>query len=123
MPCLFSPNRSDCCCCVVTKYGGITNKEWKARSIPMVLGYTAHAVPMQLVFYTAHAFPREHQEDAFATMRGSWNRETPSGYEIVRIHFADGQARSFEHFVAGFLTDQGKTHIARAFRWRRTAPC
>jgi Raf kinase inhibitor-like YbhB/YbcL family protein len=96
-----------------TPPGGITKEEWKARSTPMVLGYTAHAAPMQLLFYTGQSFPKEYQGDAFATMRGSWNRAQASGYEIVRIHFVNGQAQSFEPFVNGFLTDNGKTHIAR----------
>jgi Raf kinase inhibitor-like YbhB/YbcL family protein len=96
-----------------TPPGGITKEEWKARSTPQVLGYTAHAAPMQLVFYTGHAFPPEYFGDAFATMRGSWNRATASGYEIVRIHFVHGQPQSFQPFVHGFLTDNGTTHIAR----------
>jgi glucose/arabinose dehydrogenase len=79
----------------------------------MVLGYTAHAAPMQLVFYAGGNFPKEYEGDAFVTMRGSWNREKPSGYEIVRIHFENGQPKSIEPFVTGFLTDGGKTHIAR----------
>jgi len=96
-----------------TPPGGVSKEEWKARSTPQVLGYTAHAAPMQLVFYKAHAFPAEYVGDAFATMRGSWNRAKASGYEIVRIHFVNGQAQSFQPFVHGFLTDGGTTHIAR----------
>jgi Raf kinase inhibitor-like YbhB/YbcL family protein len=96
-----------------TPPGGISKEEWKARSTPQVLGYTAHAAPMQLVFYTARAFPSEYQSDAFATMRGSWNRSKASGYEIVRIHFVNGQPQSIQPFVYGFLTDNGTTHIAR----------
>jgi Raf kinase inhibitor-like YbhB/YbcL family protein len=46
-------------------------------------------------------------------MRGSWNRNPASGYEIVRIRFADGKPQRIEPFVTGFLTDAGKTHIAR----------
>jgi Raf kinase inhibitor-like YbhB/YbcL family protein len=96
-----------------TPPGEITKEQWKATSVPMTLGYTAHAAPMQLVFYTGRAFPAQYQGDAFVTMRGSWNREPPSGYEIVRIRFQDGQPKSIEPFVTGFLTDSGKTHIAR----------
>ena len=96
-----------------TPPGGITKEEWKARSTPQVLGYAAHAAPMQLVFYRAHAFPSDYVGDAFATMRGSWNRAKASGYEIVRIHFVNGQPQSFQPFVSGFLTDNGTTHIAR----------
>ncbi|WP_431286693.1 hypothetical protein [Roseateles chitinivorans] len=47
------------------------------------------------------------------TMRGSWNRKEASGYEIVRIRFADGKPQRFEPFVSGFLTDGGRTHMAR----------
>lgn len=96
-----------------TPPGDISKEEWKARSTPMVLGYTAHAAPMQLLFYRGANFPAEYQGDAFVTMRGSWNRSTPSGYEIVRVRFADGQAKSIEPFVGSFLADGGKTHIAR----------
>jgi glucose/arabinose dehydrogenase len=96
-----------------TPVGEISKPDWKARSTPMVLGHTAHAAPMQLVFYKGAAFPAEYQGDAFATMRGSWNRKTASGYEIVRVHFEHGQARSIQPFVSGFLTDNGRTHIAR----------
>jgi hypothetical protein len=59
----------------------------------MVLGYAAHAAPMQLVFYRGTLFPAEYQGDAFVTMRGSWNRKNASGYEIVRVRFQDGQAK------------------------------
>ncbi|USX14312.1 YbhB/YbcL family Raf kinase inhibitor-like protein [Oxalobacteraceae bacterium OTU3CAMAD1] len=96
-----------------TPVGDITKPEWKARSEPMVLGYTAHAAPMQMLFYRGSNFPSEYQGDAFVTMRGSWNRSAPSGYEVVRIRFADSQPKSIEPFVTGFLTDGGKTHIAR----------
>jgi Raf kinase inhibitor-like YbhB/YbcL family protein len=96
-----------------TPPGGITKAQWKAQSEPMVMGYTAHAAPMQMLFYRGTNFPAEYQGDAFVTMRGSWNRSTPSGYEVVRVRFANGQATSMESFVTGFLTDGGRTHIAR----------
>jgi Raf kinase inhibitor-like YbhB/YbcL family protein len=99
-----------------TPVGGITKAQWRDESVPMVLGYNAHSAPMQMLFYGgsgAKAFPAEYRNDAFVAMRGSWNRKPASGYEIVRIRFADGQPRSIEPFVTGFLTDGGATHIAR----------
>jgi glucose/arabinose dehydrogenase len=97
-----------------TPPGGISKAQWQALSTPMALGYTAHAAPMQMVFNpTGGSFPAEYAGDAFATMRGSWNREPASGYEIVRIRFADGQPRAFEPFASGFLTDGGMSHMAR----------
>lgn len=96
-----------------TPVGDITKEQWEAISTPMVLGYAAHAAPMQMVFYRGGSFPAEYSGDAFVTMRGSWNRNPAAGYEIVRVRFVDGQAQRFEPFVSGFLTDGGKTHIAR----------
>lgn len=93
--------------------GGITKEQWREQSQPMAIGYTAHAAPMQMKFYSGRSFPAEYAGDAFATMRGSWNRNPASGYEIVRIRFENGQPRSFEPFLTGFLTDGGKTHFAR----------
>lgn len=96
-----------------TPSGDISKEEWSARSMPMALGYAAHAAPMQLVFYSGGNFPAEYSGDAFVTMRGSWNRKQPSGYEIVRVRFDEGQAKSIEPFVTGFLSDGRQTHFAR----------
>jgi Raf kinase inhibitor-like YbhB/YbcL family protein len=93
--------------------GGLTKDQWRARSEPPVLEYTAHAAPMEMVFYPGGGFPRQYVGDAFATMRGSWNRKPASGYEIVRIRFANGTPTGIEPFVSGFLTDGGTTHFAR----------
>lgn len=96
-----------------TPVGGLTKQQWRDQSEPMVIGYTAHAAPMQMKFYSGTSFPTEYAGDAFATMRGSWNRNPASGYEIVRIHFENGTPKSIEPFLTGFLTDGGKTHFAR----------
>jgi len=105
-----------------TPEGEITKAQWKAQSVPMVLGYSAHAAPMQMVFAKpGHGFPPIFDGDAFVTMRGSWNRKKASGYEIVRIRFENGVPKRFEPFVTGFLTDGGRTHIARpvGLAWAR----
>lgn len=87
---------------------GLTKAEWKKVSVPMVMGYTAHAAPMQMSFYTAGQFPEEYRGDAFVSMRGSWNRKKPAGYEIVRVRFRDGQPTKFEPFVTGFVDKSGE---------------
>lgn len=96
-----------------TPEGGISKEEWRAQSEPMVMGYTAHSAPMQMVFYDGGSFPEDYTGDAFATMRGSWNRKPASGYELVHVDFQNGQPRSIEPFLTGFLTDGGTTHFAR----------
>lgn len=83
--------------------GGITAKQWQAMSEPMVIGYTAHAAPMQMLFYRGGQFPDEYRGDAFVTMRGSWNARPATGFEIVRIRFKDGKPQGFEPFIRGFL--------------------
>ncbi len=88
--------------------GGVQKSEWAKASTPMVLGYTAHAAPMQLSFYNANQFPADYRGDAFISMRGSWNRKPASGYEVLRIHFENGQAASITPFVTGFVTAQGE---------------
>jgi Raf kinase inhibitor-like YbhB/YbcL family protein len=87
----------------------LTKEEWRRSSVPMVLGYTSHAAPMQLSFYNGSQFPADYRGDAFVSMRGSWNRKPPAGYEVVRIHFEDGQPQSIEPFVTGFLTSEGES--------------
>jgi Raf kinase inhibitor-like YbhB/YbcL family protein len=74
-----------------TPPGGITKEQWRATSRPMVRGYTAHAAPMQFVFY----------------------RRPASGYEIVRVHFDGDRPVRIQPFVTGFLTDGGTKHFAR----------
>jgi Raf kinase inhibitor-like YbhB/YbcL family protein len=93
--------------------GGITKQQWRERSEPLVSGYTAHAAPMQFVFYRGGQFPARYIGDAFVTFRGSWNRKPASGYEIARVRFSGGAPASIEPFVSGFLTDGGTTHFAR----------
>jgi glucose/arabinose dehydrogenase len=96
-----------------TPPGEITKEQWRAQSVPMAAGYTAHAAPMQLVFYRGGSFPKEYVGDAFVTMRGSWNRKPASGYEIVRVRFKDGLPSDVQPFLSGFLSDGGRTHFGR----------
>jgi glucose/arabinose dehydrogenase len=72
-----------------------------------VLMYTPHAAPMQMAFYTGSQFPAEYRGDALVAMRGSWNRKPPSGYEVVRVRFENGQPTAIEPFLSGFLVKQG----------------
>lgn len=92
-------------------------KEWAARSVDPIGFYTPHAAPMQMTFYTGEAFPAEYSGDAFVTMRGSWNRKPPSGYEIARIRFSGGRPESFEAFATGFLVDKGKSWQHKGIGW------
>jgi len=84
--------------------GEISHDEWARLSAGPALGYRAHSAPMQMQFYTGAQFPPEYRGDAFVAMHGSWNRETPSGYEVVRIRFKNGTPVAIEPFMTGFLS-------------------
>lgn len=87
---------------------GLTNEDWAKQSEQPVLLYTPHAAPMQMAFYTGTMFPAEFRNDAFVAMRGSWNRNPPSGYEIVRVRFdKSGNPQKIESFMSGFLVKGG----------------
>lgn len=76
--------------------------------VPEVL-LQAHSSTMQLVFYDADLFPEEYRGDAFATMRGSWNRELRTGYKVIRALMEDGELTGvYEDFMTGFVLDEAQ---------------
>jgi glucose/arabinose dehydrogenase len=92
---------------------GSVKGEFCAATVAPELTYQAHSAPMSLHFYTGSQFPPEYTGDAFVTMRGSWNRNPPSGYKVVRVRFQNGQPAATEDFLTGFLTDGGTAHFGR----------
>ena len=98
---------------------GLTNEDWAKQSVNPLLLYTPHAAPMQMAFYAGSMFPAEFRNDAFVAMRGSWNRNPPSGYEIVRVRFYQaGNPTKIESFLTGFhipggAPDGKNAHFAR----------
>ena len=54
--------------------------------------------------------PAEYKNDAFVAMRGSWNRNPPSGYKVVFVPFRGGRPSGQAiDFVTGFMGEDGKT--------------
>lgn len=94
--------------------GDLTLEDWAAASEKPSLLYTAHSAPMQMTFYAAAQYPASYRGNAFVAMRGSWNRNPPSGYEIVRIVFEDGKPARFEPFVTGFVSKEGGKYTRTA---------
>ena len=68
---------------------------------------------MEMEFYTGTQFPEEYRDDAFIAMRGSWNRSTPVGYKVVRVHFENGEPAAFEDFLSDFLINNNRAHFGR----------
>ena len=83
------------------------------RTQAPVLGFAAHSAASDLVFYDGQQFPPDYQGDAFVTQRGSWNRETPIGYGVVRINFEAGEPKQVEDFLFRFLTNDRKGTFGR----------
>ena len=93
--------------------GDTTYQEYLAKTNLPELLYTAHAAPLEMVFYTGTQFPETYQGDAFVAFRGSWNRSTPVGYKVARLRFEDGKPVGFEDFLTGFLVNNNTAHFAR----------
>jgi glucose/arabinose dehydrogenase len=89
--------------------GGKTFTEWAEGSVEPIGFHTPHSAPMQLAFYKGGQFPDDYSGDAFVALRGSWNRRPPSGYEVMRVDFEDGQPVSMEPFVTGFLMEDDES--------------
>jgi glucose/arabinose dehydrogenase len=92
---------------------GITNEEFCASTTAPALEYQAHSAPISFKFYTGSQFPPEYANDAFVTMRGSWNRFPATGYKVVHVNFENGQPTEITDFVSGFLIEDGAAHFAR----------
>jgi glucose/arabinose dehydrogenase len=92
---------------------GSTKAEFCPRTVAPTLTFDAHSAPMQLVFYDGVNFPADYRGDAFVAMRGSWNRNPPVGYKVVRVQFRDGVPMRTSDFLTGFLASNGSQHYGR----------
>ena len=93
--------------------GDTTYQQYLAKTTLPTLTYQAHSAPLMMTFYTASKFPAEYKNDAFVAMRGSWNRSTPVGYKVVRLHFENGKPVRFEDFLTGFTINNNRSHFGR----------
>ena len=67
-----------------------------------------HSAPLGLTFYQATAFPAEYRGSVFATLHGSWNRGSRTGYKVVRVVMEGSQPTgTYQDFVTGFVNDKG----------------
>ena len=63
-----------------------------------------HAAAMGVHFYTGDMFPKEYQGLAFIARKGSWNRTTKFGYDVVTVKAgADGKGAKTTPFMTGFM--------------------
>jgi glucose/arabinose dehydrogenase len=65
-----------------------------------------HAAGMGIKFYTGKMFPAEYQNTAFIARRGSWNREKPTGFDVVNVREGEGGKLSIRPFISGWNEDK-----------------
>jgi len=80
-----------------------------AKALVPDLLLTAHASPLQLVFYEGRQFPAEFWHGAFMAEHGSTNRSHKVGYDVVFVPFRAGRpVAPARPFVSGFVPDPAR---------------
>jgi glucose/arabinose dehydrogenase len=73
-----------------------------------------HASNMGAKFYTGSMFPAEYRNALFVARKGSWNRNTKIGFDVVVVRAdADGKNAKVEPFLTGFLNPADQTFSGR----------
>ena len=71
-----------------------------------------HSAGLGLRFYTGNMFPKKYKNAIFLARRGSWNRTSKFGGDVVAIFLnKDGTVKSIEPFITGFL--ENNSYIGR----------
>lgn len=88
-----------------------------ADKIPSHIDLQAHSAPLGLAFVPENSgWPKEYVGDLLVAYHGSWNRNTPTGYKIVRIKLdQQGEYEGIEDFIFGWLDDNssGRASLGR----------
>lgn len=84
-----------------------------AATIPPAATLQAHSAPLGMSFLTrATLLPEDYRSDLLVAYHGSWNRDTPTGAKVVRVHVSGGQPGAVEDLVTGWQRPDGS-------RWGR----
>lgn len=67
----------------------------------------AHSTPIGITFLDKSDFPQDYRGDAIVALHGSWNRQSPTGYKLVRVRYRDHQPVAVEDFATGWLEGNG----------------
>lgn len=74
----------------------------KTTQAPEIM-FDAHSTPLGISFLDKTHFPSEYKSDAIVALHGSWNREQPAGYKLVRVKFRNNKASEVLDFATGWL--------------------
>ena len=73
-----------------------------------------HAAVMGLEFYTGNMFPAEYKNAMFIARKGSWNRTSKNGFDVVMVKADnDGKNAKTTPFLTGFLDAQTQAFSGR----------
>lgn len=89
----------------------------KAAQAPAIT-FTSHTTPLGITFLNKTNWPAEYKSDAIVALHGSWNRQQPAGYQLVRVKFKDNKPVKVEDFATGWLvkgSDNGWLSRDRVF--------
>jgi len=78
---------------------GAGNERYRETSITPAFSFRAHNAPLGIYF------PGDGSRSALVALHGSWNRSTPDGYKVLRLHWDAGESIRAEDFMWGFERD------------------
>ena len=80
-----------------------------ARAIEPDYALGAHTASLGLAITTHSGLPSPFTAGAFVGQHGSWNRDPPSGYQVIFIPFVDGRPDGMPiDVLTGFLDANGR---------------
>ena len=90
----------------VTDQNFIGTEGFCKNTQPPTIMFDSHSTPIGITFLKQANFPAEYKNDAIVALHGSWNRDEPSGYKLVRVKFKNNQAIAIEDFATGWLKNK-----------------
>ena len=82
---------------------------------PPAINFISHSTPMGITFLDKTNWPTEYKNDAIVALHGSWNRQKPSGYKLVRVKFDGDKATKVTDFATGWLNTNQETGSANVW--------
>lgn len=70
---------------------------------PPAITFISHSTPIGISFLDKTNWPTEYKNDAIVALHGSWNRQNPSGYKLVRVKFNGDTPTEVTDFATGWL--------------------
>lgn len=85
----------------------------KGVTLPVTL-MGPHAAAMGVLFYTGKMFPAEYRDTMFIARKGSWNRTSKFGFDVINVRAApDGKNVKVTPFMTGFMNPKDQTFWGR----------